>query len=225
MRLRFFAPVKDFGHAFIARLTQLDYARAMAFAAISESTGQLLGVVRLHSDANYETGEYAILLRSDLKGRGLGWKLMELMIQYARAEGLRRIDGQVLSGNVAMLKMCRELGFTVTADKHDQDIVDVSLSFLIWFSPALRLPHLLHRRAPQRSSPPPDIVVVDLSNGPLNRPGQQPRQTSRPRFGPSSAPRPWCEASMGRSRIGRRACSGSMAMGRRTRSGADHTNC
>ena len=97
IRLRFFAPVKDFGHVFIARLTQLDYARAMAFAAISESTGQLLGVVRLHSDANYETGEYAILLRSDLKGRGLGWKLMELMIQYARAEGLRRIDGQVLA--------------------------------------------------------------------------------------------------------------------------------
>jgi acetyltransferase len=128
MRLRFFAPLKDFGHVFIARLTQLDYARAMAFAAISESTGQLLGVVRLHSDANYETGEYAILLRSDLKGRGLGWKLMELIIQYARAEGLRRIDGQVLSGNVAMLKMCRELGFTVATNEGDQDIVNVSLS-------------------------------------------------------------------------------------------------
>ena len=127
IRLRFFAPVKDFGHVFIARLTQLDYARAMAFAAISESTGQLLGVVRLHSDANYETGEYAILLRSDFKSRGLGWRLMELMIQYARAEGLRRIDGQVLAENVAMLKMCRELGFTVTVDEHDQAIVDVRL--------------------------------------------------------------------------------------------------
>jgi acetyltransferase len=128
MRMRFFAPVKDFGHAFIAKLTQLDYARAMAFAALSESTGQLLGVVRLHSDANYETGEYAILLRSDLKGHGLGWKLMELIIQYARIEGLRRIDGQVLAGNLAMLKMCRELGFTVAADQHEQAILNVSLS-------------------------------------------------------------------------------------------------
>ena len=90
--------------------------------------GNCSGVVRLHSDANYETGEYAILLRSDLKGHGLGWKLMELMIQYARAEGLRRIDGQVLGGNVAMLKMCRELGFTVDAEKHDQNIFNVSLS-------------------------------------------------------------------------------------------------
>jgi len=128
MRLRFFAAVKDVGHAFIARLTQIDYARAMAFAAISESTGQLLGVVRLHSDANYERGEYAILLRSDLKGHGLGWKLMEMMIQYARAEGLHQIDGEVLSGNVAMLKMCRELGFSVSANKDDQNVAGVSLS-------------------------------------------------------------------------------------------------
>ena len=36
----------------------------------------MMGVVRLHADANHETGEYAILLRSDLKGQGLGWELM-----------------------------------------------------------------------------------------------------------------------------------------------------
>ena len=52
LRLRFFAPVKDFSHAFIARLTQIDYARAMAFVAIDEATGEMLGVVRLHADAN-----------------------------------------------------------------------------------------------------------------------------------------------------------------------------
>lgn len=128
LRLRFFAPVKDFSHAFIARLTQLDYARAMAFAAITQSTEQLLGVVRLHVDANYENGEYAILLRSDIKGHGLGWKLMELIIKYARSEGLLRIKGQVLSENVAMLKMCRELGFSVVADPDAKDILDVSLA-------------------------------------------------------------------------------------------------
>src|SRR5262249_62038184 len=70
LRLRFFAPMKEFGHRFVARLTQIDYARAMAFVAIEESSGELLGVVRLHADANYERGEYAVLVRSDLKGRG-----------------------------------------------------------------------------------------------------------------------------------------------------------
>ena len=85
LRLRFFAPVKEFSHAFIARFTQIDYARAMAFIAIDEATGEMLGVVRLHANANYDSGEYAILVRSDLKGRGLGWLLMQMIIEYARS--------------------------------------------------------------------------------------------------------------------------------------------
>lgn len=128
LRLRFFAPVKDFSHVFIARLTQLDYARAMAFVAIDEPTGNMLGAVRLHADADYEFGEYAILLRSDLKGRGLGWKLMELIIDYARSEGLKAIEGQVLRENAVMLQMCRELGFHVETDSQDADICVVRLS-------------------------------------------------------------------------------------------------
>jgi acetyltransferase len=66
LRLRFFASMKEFFHEFIARLTQLDYARAMAFVAFDEATNEMVGVVRLHSDSICETGEYAILLRSDL---------------------------------------------------------------------------------------------------------------------------------------------------------------
>ena len=53
----------------------------------------------LHADAEYDSGEYAILVRSDLKGRGLGWLLMQLIIEYARAEGMRTIEGQVLQEN------------------------------------------------------------------------------------------------------------------------------
>jgi acetyltransferase len=113
--------VKEFGHTFIARFTQLDYARAMAFVAIEESTGNMLGVVRLHADANYDTGEYAVLVRSDLKGKGLGWQLMQLIIEYARSEGLREIEGQVLNENSAMLLMCAEFGFSIAPDPQDSD--------------------------------------------------------------------------------------------------------
>ena len=127
LRLRFFAPIKDFGHAFVARLTQLDYARAMAFVAIDETTREMLGGVRLHSDANYESGEYAVLLRSDLKGRGLGWRLMQMIIEYARAEGLKRIEGQVLGENATMLRMCRELGFSIEREPDSGDIQKVVL--------------------------------------------------------------------------------------------------
>ena len=127
LRLRFFAPMKEFTHEFIARLTQLDYARAMAFVAFDETTNEMVGVVRIHSNSIYETGEYAILLRSDLKGRGLGWALMQLIIEYAKSEGLKAISGDVLKENTVMLEMCRNLGFEVKADPVEHDICDVRL--------------------------------------------------------------------------------------------------
>ncbi len=127
LRLRFFAPVKDFSHAFVARLTQIDYARAMAFVAIDEASGAMLGVVRLHADANYVNGEYAILIRSDMKGHGLGWLLMQLMIEYARSERIRTITGQVLRENTMMLDMCRELGFQVASDPQEPSSAIVTL--------------------------------------------------------------------------------------------------
>ncbi|AVT78262.1 GCN5 family N-acetyltransferase [Rhodopseudomonas palustris] len=127
LRLRFFAAMKEFSHAFIARLSQIDYARAMAFVAFDEITGEMLGVVRIHSDSIYESGEYAILLRSDLKGKGLGWALMKLIIEYARSEGLHYVCGQVLRENTAMLRMCRDLGFETKTDASEPDILNVRL--------------------------------------------------------------------------------------------------
>jgi RimJ/RimL family protein N-acetyltransferase len=127
LRLRFFDSIKEFSHQFIAKLTQLDYARAMAFVALDEAGSEMLGVVWLYCDSIHETGEYAILLRSDLKGRGLGWALMQLIIEYAKSEGLSRIYGQILQENSVMLKMCRELGFKIKTDAKDRGVCNVSL--------------------------------------------------------------------------------------------------
>jgi RimJ/RimL family protein N-acetyltransferase len=128
LRLRFFDSIREFSHQFIARLTQIDYAREMAFVAIDEARDEIVGVVRLYSGSSHETGEYAILLRSDLKGRGLGWSLMQLIIEYAKSEGLKRIVGQILQENAIMLKMCRELGFEIKTDAEDRGVYDVTLT-------------------------------------------------------------------------------------------------
>ena len=127
LRLRFFAPIKDFTHAFLSKLTQLDYARAIAFAAIEEASGKLLGVVRLHADPDHRTGEYAILLRSNLKGQGLGWKLMRLIIEWAKADGIETIKGEVLRENATMLDICRALGFSIKSSPDDESIAVVTL--------------------------------------------------------------------------------------------------
>jgi GNAT superfamily N-acetyltransferase len=114
VRLRFFGPVKEFNHAFLARFTHLDYEHAIAFIALDERSGEMLGVARLHAHADRpRSGEYAIIVRSDLKGRGIGWQLMQQIIAFARAKRFCSIDGEVLHENRTMLEMCRELGFSI----------------------------------------------------------------------------------------------------------------
>ncbi|MGY3486519.1 acetyltransferase [Bradyrhizobium sp. USDA 4011] len=149
LRLRFFQAMKNFSHAFIARLTQLDYARAMVFAALDPSTGAMVGAVQLHSDSLYENAEYAILLQSDLKGRGFGWALMQLLIQYARSEGLKRLSGEVLAENTTMLNMCHELGFTAVTAPTDHRIVNVVLDLSVSAVDALGADILIRRSRDQ----------------------------------------------------------------------------
>lgn len=127
LRLRFFAPLKTFSHAFLARLTQLDYAREIAFIAIEEESAEAAGAVRLHAAPGHAEAEYAILLRSDLKGIGLGRALMELIIDWAKAEKVHRVHSQVLAENGPMLALCRDLGFEITADPDDISIKHVAL--------------------------------------------------------------------------------------------------
>ncbi|MBV1708167.1 MAG: bifunctional acetate--CoA ligase family protein/GNAT family N-acetyltransferase [Hyphomicrobiales bacterium] len=127
LRRRFFAAMSSVTPAMIARLTQIDYGRTMAFLALDAKSGDLLGVVRLQTDANGEHGEFAILVRSDTKGQGLGWALMQHCIAFARAEGLATIDGQVLTTNRAMLKMCAEFGFAIAADPVVPEVSNVTL--------------------------------------------------------------------------------------------------
>ncbi|HET6396465.1 MAG TPA: bifunctional acetate--CoA ligase family protein/GNAT family N-acetyltransferase [Pseudoxanthomonas sp.] len=127
LRLRFFSAVRHFSHEFIARLTQLDYARSIALVALDPDDGRMLGAVRLLADANYERGEYGILVRSDLKGLGIGWQLMRIMIEYAGSIGLRTVEGQVLRENATMLAMCQQLGFAIRPDREDPSVVHVAL--------------------------------------------------------------------------------------------------
>ena len=69
-------------------------------------------------------------MRSDLKGRGLGWSLMQLVLEYARTSGIGRISGKVLRDNVGMLQMCREIGFEVISDPEDPEVLSVSYTVM-----------------------------------------------------------------------------------------------
>jgi len=133
LRLRFFAPMRRLSHFMAARLTQIDYDREMAFVAVrpDEVTGReaIFGVVRMSSDPDNERAEYAVLVRSDMKGKGLGLLLMSRLLDYARTRGIQEVYGEVLQENTTMLSLCRELGFDLRDRPDDPGILEVSYRF------------------------------------------------------------------------------------------------
>jgi acetyltransferase len=125
IRMRFFTARRSFPHTFLAGLTQIDYAREMAFVAIKAETQELLGVSRLVLDPDRTRGEFGLLVRSDLQGHGLGWQLMSALLSYARSEGVKEVIGLVHIQNRHMLEMARELGFKAHQLDNDPAIREV----------------------------------------------------------------------------------------------------
>ena len=115
VRLRFRAGLRRLPEAWAARLSQIDYDREMALAAI-DAAGDIVGVARLAADPEGETAEFALLVRTDHQQRGLGHGLMDALIAYARRRGLSQLWGSIGRENRRMISLARELGFVLAAD-------------------------------------------------------------------------------------------------------------
>ena len=107
---RFFGAVRELPHSQLGRYTQIDYDREMAFVAI-DSANELLGEVRTVTDPDNLSAEFAILVRSEIQGNGLGHALLEKMIRYCRSRGTGTLSGDVLASNSRMLELGRSLQF------------------------------------------------------------------------------------------------------------------
>ena len=127
LRLRFFASTREVSHELLDKLIHYDPARAMAFVAVDEQSRKMLGVVRLHDDPGGENAEFAILVRSRLKGHGVGWLLMKRILEFSKHKDLKTVRGQVLAENATMLAMCAELGFHIADDPNDRGVKTVTL--------------------------------------------------------------------------------------------------
>lgn len=129
VRFRFFGALREPVHADLARFTQIDYDREMAFIATRKAQNgepETLGVVRAQADPDNETAEFSIVVRSDLKGRGLGSLLLGKIIRYCRARGTKELVGQVLPENRGMISLAGDYGF-VRKPQPGFGVVDLSL--------------------------------------------------------------------------------------------------
>lgn len=116
LRLRFGRALRDVPPTELARMTQIDYEREMAFVATSaraEGGGEIVGEIRAAAEAEGARAEFAIVVRSDFQGQGLGRILLEKLIRYLRERRVRRLYGLVAVSNTPMRGLARQLDFEV----------------------------------------------------------------------------------------------------------------
>ncbi|WP_039912938.1 bifunctional acetate--CoA ligase family protein/GNAT family N-acetyltransferase [Cellvibrio mixtus] len=126
---RYFADLPQFSHEQMARLAQIDYAREMAFIAVSQADStaeKILGVVRVQTEPDNLHAEFAMAVRSELKGIGLGARLLQKMIDYCRSQNTKELNGITMLENAGMANLARKLGFKVRVNS-DEGLIDMRL--------------------------------------------------------------------------------------------------
>jgi acetyltransferase len=125
---RFMNSVQELTETMLVRFTQIDYSREMALVAITaEQEKEIeLGVARYVINPDGASCEFALVIADNMQGKGLGQKLMVVLMEAARARGLSTIEGEVLSNNHRMLKLMTRLGFAIKASNEDPGIMKVN---------------------------------------------------------------------------------------------------
>ena len=125
---RFMSSMQELTETMLVRFTQIDYSREMALIAVTlaQSREVELGVARYAINPDGDSCEFALVVADSFQGKGLGQKLMVVLMEAARSKGLSMIEGEVLSNNHNMLNLMMRLGFAVKTSEDDQSVMRVS---------------------------------------------------------------------------------------------------
>ncbi|NOH96978.1 bifunctional acetate--CoA ligase family protein/GNAT family N-acetyltransferase [Vibrio sp. 99-70-13A1] len=118
---RFFSDIGELNHEALANFTQIDFDREIAFVVLKEIDNKqaIIGVSRALINPDNTDAEFAILIRSDLKGMGLGRILMSKIIDYCRSKKTTQMSGMTMPTNRGMLTLAQKLGFELEVSFED----------------------------------------------------------------------------------------------------------
>ncbi len=127
-RFRFFQIIKDLPHEALVRFCNIDYDREMAFIAETREGDRKVevGVSRLILEPNKKKGEFAVVVSDKYQAKGLGIKLVDMLIEVAKEKGVESIYGIIMGENLKMIRLCEKLGFT-TKREHEDVLVELKL--------------------------------------------------------------------------------------------------
>lgn len=123
LRFRFLTGLREVGPARIAEMTHVDHHQKQDFVVFAPDGDAIIANAMLAADAKMETAEVAISIRQDLKGRGIGWTLLEHVARYAKAQGIRKLVSIESRDNHAAIELEREMGFTARPIDDDPTLV------------------------------------------------------------------------------------------------------
>lgn len=123
LRFRFLSSIREVGAARIAEMTHIDHKQTQDFVVTEPGGDAIIANAMLAADAQMETAEVAISIREDMKGRGIGWSLLEHVARYARAQGIRKLLSIESRDNHAAIELEREMGFTARPFDGDPALV------------------------------------------------------------------------------------------------------
>jgi acetyltransferase len=130
VRMRFHEYKDTLSDSLADDFTDVDDKRGKVFVVtepLSPGDAEIFGVVQVMTDPQGEQGEYAVMVRTDMQGLGMGRRLMERIIEYSRDRGIKEIVGDVLRENGQMLRLCDKLGFAKRTSFNDPALIEVRL--------------------------------------------------------------------------------------------------
>jgi len=126
-RFRFFGPPKEMTHEDMVRFTNIDYRREMAIVAEmgEDDERKMLGVGRLIVGPDFQSARFAVVVGDPWHGKGLGTKLVDMLIGVSRDKGLSKVQGLIQRDNEVMIHICENMGFEIVS--YDQETVKATI--------------------------------------------------------------------------------------------------
>ena len=98
-------------------MSQIDYDREMTLIAWDGE--RVAGLARSTADPTFENAECAVIIRRDLREKGLAGQLLEALLRAIATQGIRQAVMVFPAERARMLNLSADLGFTVAKSPAD----------------------------------------------------------------------------------------------------------
>lgn len=128
-RFRFLVAADHVGHEQLEPLVSANHYSSESYLGFDAATGELIASALLACDSGLDTGEIAVSISNDYRGKGVGWALLDFLGQEAQRRGVRRVIAIESRENHAAIELEREKGFVPEPFEDDPTLVVLSKTF------------------------------------------------------------------------------------------------